>query len=59
MELYFDSIHDQRYCYVYGIELEFEKAQHHEFGSAVQWFTLQQLIGGSSHHAASCSVNVL
>ena len=59
MELYFDNIHDQRYCYVYGIELEFEKAQHHELGSAMQWFTLQQLIGGSSHHVASCSVNVL
>jgi hypothetical protein len=56
MELYLDNIHDQRYCYVYGIELEFANAQHHAPGSAMQWFTLQQLIGGSSHHVASCSV---
>ena len=59
MELYLDNIHDQRNCYVYGIELEFENAQHHALGSAMQCFTLQQLIGGSSHHVASCSVYVL
>jgi hypothetical protein len=59
VELYFDNTHDQRYGYVYGIELEFEKAQHHEFGWAMQWLNLQPLIGGSSHHVASCSVNVL
>ena len=59
MELYLDNIHDQRNCYVYGIELEFEKAQLHEFGWAMQWLNLQPLMGGSSHHVASCAVNVL